>query len=218
MKAFMVTEQFENRAMVVFADHAITARRIGSNEYCEGELRGISVKRARHLDQYEGKGVPASVLISDGWWFECTGCHATINSDFLDDNELPWDAVIGTENSAVFCCAECQKQYLDRQERERAVGQAFLAMMRDLITSGVGNVQFVTGAFREHIFAQETDGIVVVRQASVSFEFPGQTIAPASLLYDPAYTYGPAKLELRCCSGDKKAFEAWWAMASEATP
>lgn len=218
MKAFMVTEQYENRAMVVFANHAITARRIGANEYCDGELRGISVKRAHHLDQYEGKGVPASVLIDGGWWFECTGCDATINSDFLDDKELAWDAVIGTENSAVFCCAECQKQHLDRQERERAIGQAFLAMMRDRITSRVGNVQFVTGAFREHIFAQELDGIVVVRQASVSFDFPGQIIAPASLHYDPAYIYGPAKLELRCCIGDKAAFEAWWAMASEATP
>ena len=215
-KAFVVTEDYENRAMVVFADHAIVARRIVASEYRDGELGGIRVNRARGLDQYCGEGVPARALIEMGWWFDCTGCNRTINLEYLDENDLPLDGVAGYEKGQVFCGTVCQHDHVARKERERASGQEFLSMLRQRVLKRFGHVEFVTGAFLEHVFAQETEGQVIIRQASVAFNFPGQKIAPASLHYDPGYNIGPAKLELRCCAGDQPAFEAWASSAPTA--
>ena len=208
-KAFIVTEEYENNAMVVFSNHAIAARRYASSELNGGEITGFSVRRAKDLDQFEGVGIPASVLIDRGWWFECSGCHLTINGENLDERDLTTDGVIGFYHGAVYCCKTCHDDHMARKARENEAGQAFLAMLRGLVERRLGPVEFVTGAFKEHIFAQESDGIVMIRDACVSFNFPGQTLAPASLHYQPGHDYGPKRPEFRCCAGDRDAFEVF---------
>ena len=207
--AFIVTEEYGNNAMVVFSNYAIAARRYAASELNGGEITGLSVRRAKDLDQFEGAGIPASVLIERGWWFECSGCGLTINEENLDERDLSTGGVIGFYHGAVYCCKACHDDHMARKARENEAGQAFLAMLRGLVTKRLGAVEFVTGAFKEHIFAQESDGIVMIRDACVSFNFPGQTLAPASLHYQQGYDYGPKRPEFRCCAGDKDAFEAF---------
>lgn len=208
-KAFIVTEEYGNNAMVVFSNYAIAARRYAASELNGGEITGLSVRRAKDLDQFEGDRIPASILIERGWWFECSGCGLTINEENLDERDLSTGGVIGFYHGAVYCCKACHDDHMARKARENEAGQAFLAILRGLVTKRLGAVEFVTGAFKEHIFAQESDGIVMIRDACVSFNFPGQTLAPASLHYQPGHDYGPNRPEFRCCAGDKDAFEAF---------
>ena len=208
-KAFIVTEEYGNNAMVVFSNYAIAARRYAASELNGGEITGLSVRRAKDLDQFEGDRIPASILIERGWWFECSGCGLTINEENLDERDLSTGGVIGFYHGAVYCCKACHDDHMARKARENEAGQAFLAILRGLVTKRLGAVEFVTGAFKEHIFAQESDGIVMIRDACVSFNFPGQTLAPASLHYQPGYDCGPNRPEFRCCAGDKDAFEAF---------
>jgi hypothetical protein len=46
LKAFAVTEHDENTGAVIFAKHDIVARRIGADEYADGELSYVSCRRA----------------------------------------------------------------------------------------------------------------------------------------------------------------------------
>jgi len=81
MKAFVVSEEFEHHATVVFADLHVVARRIGSS-YLGVEFGEVSCKREPGLDRYEHGKVPARVLVEDlWWWFECDACLATIHPD-----------------------------------------------------------------------------------------------------------------------------------------
>lgn len=197
----------------IFACSNIEARRIAADEWCDGELRGLSVVREPGFDQYRETGVPARVLVGRGWWFECYGCDMRISEDDLAENDMRIEDVIGTERSAVYCCVECRDEAKARAEREKTGGEAFLARLRKIVIAKYGPEANFEGV-RDHIFAREEGGCVVIRQAIVEFRFPGQKIGSASLRYEWGHTpecpqIGPPAPQVFCPTGDLEAFKAW---------
>ena len=56
MKAYAVTEEDENTGGIIYAEHNIVARRLGANEYADGEIAYVSCRRAPWADEYYGIG------------------------------------------------------------------------------------------------------------------------------------------------------------------
>lgn len=213
-KAYLVTEPNENTGGVVFAASDIEARRWGAGEWNDGELSGMSAIRRKDFDQYHGKGVPARILVAEGWHFECHGCWMRIEEWALEDVGLTVDGVVGTESSQIYCCAECESRALACRAREKAAGEDFLAQLRRIVTARFGPIEFVTGRYMGRVYAVERDGHVMVEQAVVSFNFPGQQLGPASLRYDwdRRVKVGPPHPAYMVCNGDREAFESWAAV------
>lgn len=93
---------------------------------------------------------------------------------------------------------------------------AFLDMLRDEVRKRFGEVDFVLGdTWRNHVYICRSYDPLVVSEASVAFQFPGQQIAPATLDYrhtsrpSGADMIGPEECRVHCCNGDREAFEAW---------
>lgn len=216
MPAYIVTENDENTGGVIFAKDKRTAMRIGASEYGDGDVDYVTATRAKSLDCYEGTGVPARVLIADGWHFECHGCGMRIDDTSLYDMRLPVSGVVGIENSAVYCCHTCRMEHLAREAAIKAYGIAFLDMLRDVVRARFGDgVEFVANGRRsDHFYIQRNAVPLVVEEAHVGFNFPGMEIGPAQLDYrheglNGRNLVGPVKPYFTCCYGDREAFEAW---------
>lgn len=210
----MVSAPDGEQAAIIFADSNIQARKWGASEWNDGELGGMSCNRLPAFDRFEKTGVPASEMVEIGWWFECSSCGGRIDLDDTEDRGVVAADVVGTQHGAVYCNEACRDEHKSRVAREKVAGDAFLEMLRARVRRRFGDVEFTTGAFREHMFAQEVDGKVVIKDACIAFNFPGQKIAPASVHYQPGYKIGPVALETRCCAGDKEAFEAFAAASA----
>lgn len=46
LKAYSVTEEYENTGGIIFAEHNIVARRIGASEYADGDFHAVTCRRA----------------------------------------------------------------------------------------------------------------------------------------------------------------------------
>lgn len=104
MVAFIVTEPYENRGGVIFADHAIVARRIGADEYADSEIQGMSVRRCPDLDEHKGdeRFINRYLLHNCCWWFD----DGAIDSD----TPFPFVAVNGGVYKNWMCWInECQR-------------------------------------------------------------------------------------------------------------
>jgi hypothetical protein len=206
MKAFLVTEPEENTGGVIFAKHAIAARRQGASEYNDGQLGGMSCRRAEWADGFYETGVPARELIARGWWFECCGCGATINEDWLAEERLTVDGVIGNQHSRIFCHDICKTEH-DRRETKRKYHQQ---QMIETMTARLLRCFPEAKITNSHAYARGHDGVYSVDQACIYFEFPGMKHGPATYRFDlGSYKPGPVKPDLMCARGDLEAFEAW---------
>lgn len=206
--AYMVTEPYENTGGVIFAQTAIVARRIGANEWHDGDISGMTVRRAADLDRYAPGPVPASAMIAKGWWFECSGCGATINEDWLYDRGLSVEGVRGTDSGPVFCCARCEGEYRDIARAEETAGQAVIRGLIERIRQRFGDVEI--GKTRH--YTTMMDGHLTTQEAEVEFVFPGHRFGPASLRlasYHPQRDALPPSFSFYCCNGDREAFEAF---------
>jgi hypothetical protein len=214
LKAFAVLEDNENTGGIVFAERAIAARREGANQFSDGDFGGVSCRRAPWADAYAGKPLPIKVMIENGWHFECCGCGATIDEDWLDENGLPLDGVIGTQHSKVYCCEICEckdrlHQAIKRDHERRAI-EALQAFVRKRFPS----IAFAAkDNWRPHAYASESRGAWQVRQVVVAFEFPGMKIGAATCRIERGQQneklIGPVWPEYSCCSGDLEVFRAW---------
>ena len=116
--AYAVTEEDgEGRSVIVFARHAIAARRNGANEINDGEIRGVTCCRAPWGDAYaESRDIPRAAYLENYWWFECDFCSDHISQDRIDDDVecKPVDDGVG-----FFCNKACRDEYvLEKLERE----------------------------------------------------------------------------------------------------
>lgn len=214
LKAYSVCEREEGTGSIFFARHAISARRAGANEHSDGELYGVRCNRAPWADQFAETGiVPVSVMVENGWFFECHGCGVRINEDLPNwqDRAEPGDTfrdmlraareyrswtpadVVGTQHSAVFCNAACQEAHIAYEtERERRQDRA-IAAFKQIVLKRLPDAVILPDvqdpslpSYRRHHHAYATKsgkGRWRVEQIIVGFEFPGMKIAPASLEY-----------------------------------
>jgi hypothetical protein len=214
LQAYAVLEDCENTGGIVFAEHAIVARREGAERYNDGDFSGVTCRRAPWADAFAGKPIPAKVMIAHGWHFECCGCGATIDEDWLHDQDLPLDGVIGVEHSQIYCCEVCEAQEnlrraIARDHQRRAI-EALKAFVRK---------RFPSARFRDdgnwapHAYAAGRRGTWLVEQSVVAFDFPGMQIGAAQCRLERRQhndrLIGPIRPEFSCCFGDKEAFEAW---------
>ncbi|UYZ60157.1 hypothetical protein [Hymenobacter latericus] len=130
MKAYIVTENEEHHACVVFADHAVTARRKGADELNTDFTDDLSVKRAKHFDQYAPQGsVPLEVLVMEhGWSHECDECSERVTQDLYNyQEERDMQPVWG--QNFVYCSPECEATYNERKAKEKAEYDALVAKL-----------------------------------------------------------------------------------------
>ncbi len=214
--AYAVTENDDNTGAIYFARHDIVARKAGANDWAGGELSYVTCRRAPWADWCADSGiVHASLMIDHGRHFECHGCGATIDEDFLAEEGLTTDDVIGTQHGRIFCCARCKAGFDNVEAEKERVGSEFLDQMRDIIRRRFGDVVFTDGEYtKPHVYVIEQDGAFSIGQAVVSFEFPGMAIGPANLRYDWPYSFawdgiGPVKPHYTHCNGDLEAFNAF---------
>ncbi len=214
MRAFAVLENCENKGGIVFAEHAVVARRLGANEYSCGDFYGVSCRRAPWADIFAGSSVPANVMISHGWHFECVGCGETINEDWLYDEELTLDGVIGYDRGLVYCSEICEARHnLERAEARDRERRALVAL-KAYVAKRFPKVEFRDdGNWRPRAHATKESGAWLIKHAVVSFDFPGMKIGPATCRLERGHRdhwlIGPMKPEYSCCFGDKESFEAW---------
>jgi hypothetical protein len=224
MGAYSVTEDDEGTGGIVFAKSAVAARRIGAGEFNNGEFSGLSVHRRKDLDRFEGSGVPAWLLVEEGWHFECHGCGMRIEAYSLENEGLSFTDVVGVESGAIYCCHQCRRESMAENAASVAFGEGFLDMLEDVVRKRFGDVEIKRdGGFSRHVYVPRGYRPLVVEQARVRFTFPGQKIGAASLEFRHCGQYGqtligPVQPEFYCCSGDKEAFEAFAAGRQRVTP
>lgn len=220
LKAFAVLEEGENTGGIVFARHAVVARREGAEQYNGGEFHGLSCRRAPWADEWAARDedIPARVLIDHGWHFECAGCGHTIDNDWLYDEDLPLDGVTGTQSSIVYCSEVCECRDKLRKAIARDHQRRAIEALKAFVLKRFPGVAFAAkDNWSTHAYASESYGRAhswQVQQVVVSFEFPGLKIGPATCRIERCQPpngdrIGPIWPEFSCRYGDKEAFEAW---------
>ncbi|PPQ35404.1 hypothetical protein SAMN06265338_1247 [Rhodoblastus acidophilus] len=224
MKAYAVQEDCEGTGGIVFAKHAIVARREGANEYNGGEFHGVTCRRAKWADEFAETGiVPASVMIANGWWFECSYCGQKIDEDSLYDRRLPISGVVGSQHSLIFCCkSHALKHRLEDAQRKRAEAEG-IKLFSEMVLKRLPDAKLLVEPqnLRPHAYVRgHLGGPWVYSQIIISFTFPGMKIGPASLRYEADYgvRIGPCRPTFSCCNGDREAFEAFAEAQKMAAP
>jgi len=215
VKAYAVSDPDGERTEIVFATRNIVARRVGASRLDYEGIGGLYCRRLKWADKYATDGrVPASICVARGWWFEeCCGCGRRIDEDELAERRLSWRSVIGFANGGrLYCCKTC-KDRDERQERRcERVGAEFMGKMRAILRRRFPDA--IPG--REHVYVPRREAPLVVEQARIEFEWPGQKIGPAAIVLEEmrwaprgGRLYGPQLVSFQCCMGDKEAFEAY---------
>jgi hypothetical protein len=213
-KAYICMETYNCTGGVVFAKTNLEARKIAANEWNDGELGGLSVRRATDLDEYaETNRVPAwKLIVNHGWSWEdgCSYCGQSLNYDDLQDaGKDPCD-VVGFDGFHVYCNEDCKERQDEINEGKDRAGDAFLSQILKRIKSRFGDVDIV----KTHHFTTYREGYFTTEQAIVDFDFPGRKYGYASLRYSndtykPCEKLMPCTLHVLCSNGDIEAFEAF---------
>lgn len=110
LKAWIVSDSYEEHSVIVFHSHGLAARRLGASEF-DGDFDAVKCRRAKEFDEYAGQGfVPPLVRLKAGWWFECRNCHERV---LFNDDEYDKD-IIEAGPDSVFCSKECQEKKVER--------------------------------------------------------------------------------------------------------
>lgn len=213
MPAYTYQETDGMTGGVIFAASDIEARRLGANTLNMDGISGMTVHRRKDLDQYEETGVPARVMIEEGWSCDCSGCGMTINDYSMEDAGLPLSGIVGIFVYDAYCSHQCRIEYLSDLARRKAFEAAFVEMMKDIIRKRFPGIDHNFHAHSHHAYSVAESGFLVVDTARVFFEFPGMRYSPAYLeLRRPysgqGYIKGPLKPEFYCPNIDRSSFEA----------
>lgn len=216
MGAYVVLETDENTGGVVFATDEHQARKAAACEFDIDEECEARITRREDLDQYETSGVPASLLIEQGWFFECHGCSMHLDDDNLYEKGLTPAGVIGAQNRAVYCCQACRLTTLSEDAARKTLEKTFLDMMADLLRRRFPGADLEIETHREqaHAYVQRHCDPLVIQEARLCFGFPGMKHGTASIEYRHPNAHGrdiigPAPMRFYCCTGDLEAFEAF---------
>ncbi len=221
LKAYEVFDGDEGWA-IVFAEKAVQARRYGANEL-DIEFGEVDFcRRLKWADRYaDVRSVPMSEAIRHGWWTECTCCGQRLHEDEVWAAGIEPAAVIGTIKGRAYCDWTCWIWDLKVNADLEARKQRAIRWLKRRVLRRFPGVDFANTKYSDHAYVT-TDGTGRMRthQAWVSFNFPGQQIAPATLRYDPddheVRRSGNLRPFFMCCAGDKAAFEAFAATAQQA--
>lgn len=229
MKAFAVTEHMEGTGFIIFAHHAIAARIRGANELADGEITEISCKRAPWADAYaDTRRVPASVLVANGWRFDCCGCGVRIDTDlaFIYEEQgcdpettdhaqrfKGWtpEHVTGFDQGEVFCNAACEAEHEASKVRVKALEERIRATYRRMLLRKFPGAQ-IEGKGHVYVTERERDGRTIMRveQVRLLFDFPGRRGPLAELRFQSVPTLrGERRITAHVRAVDYDAFDAW---------
>jgi hypothetical protein len=217
MLAYAVLEENESTGGVIYARSAIAARRLGANEYADGDFSYVTCHRAPWADGYCDKPIPVGLMILHGWHFECGHCGGLIDEDMLDEKQIEPDDVIGHEHSEAYCDARCEAGAALTKAQAEHVQKRWLRRFAKIVKrrfpDAVPVLKCAHASFR--------DGRHVIAQVTVAFDFPGQQHWPAELTWrrknehERMYRrrgvqpHRSNKPRYECAAGDREAFEAY---------
>jgi len=161
--------------MIYFKERDIHARRDYADEFNDGELGGICIRRDRNLDRFGCvKNIPFWYLVHLGWSTACDECGESVDEDNLNNRGLDPTGVVGTFFSRVFCSEGCHVLWkADDAERKHIEGQAIYNLEQHLYKLYGESITIgKTHAFSSCYALKGR----VIEQAYVNFTFPGQTI------------------------------------------
>lgn len=230
LKAFAVLEKEENTGGIIFAERDINARKAGANEYADGEITGVTCRRAPWADQYADTGkVPVRVQVEAGWHYECSGCAVRID-EYLYDRYEPegeqenekmaltyngWTpADIVEDGQMVYCQEACRAAY----KRERAAIEAQELRHRNRLEHflrrrfpDIALINRDTFRGRVHTYCRRgIDGKIRLDQANIPFDYPGMKHGPGDLHFERSrYRHDRRRLTYNCAGGDVDTFVAW---------
>lgn len=230
LKAYAVLENDENTGAIYFARHAITARKAGANEHADGDISYVSCNRAPWADRYAETGdVPISIMVMNGWNFECASCGRRIDHDLPDawENEISNDAtpremvkararykhwrpshIIGTQLTSAFCDARCEADWQENQRLRKSAEARARVRFERIVLHRFPDAELRPD--RHHVYVNYERGRYRPRQVHIAFAFPGMQIAEAVYRYHPGSSWpAESKPHYTCCRGDKEVFEAW---------
>lgn len=167
--AYVVREDHDDRAAVVFAKNGAEARRIGGYQIGVEFEDVDSCRRAPEFDGYaEAGAVPPLVLIEHHWWFECDHCGHRITCDYEGPDGEDLSPV--ADGDRVYCDAACQSaewvRKRDIERRMNAVVEACTLTFHGLPITGLRGVERYKHGTTETVLSCE-------------FDFPGRKGMPA---------------------------------------
>ncbi len=175
--AYAVLEQNENTGGIIYAQHSVTARRIGANEYANGEFSYVTCTRAPWADPYFDTTLPVSVMILHGWHFECAGCGRRVDEDMIYDRQIHPDDVVGHQHSMVFCDARCEAALALERANCEHLKKRWLRRFAKFAKRRFPASQPVEA----HAYASCYDGKCRIQEVAVEIDFPGRSGALAQL-------------------------------------
>lgn len=160
LKAYHCKTDWDDDHEIYFFKTNIEARKLYSQNHCDGEMSGISVTRMPWADKYSSTGIiPKSELVDAGWRVDCWGCSRTISEgefdevgyyiedleksglskqEYMDKNKIcesnlnPYNMI--DRNNAIYCNQECMDYSDKKKELETLIGnQAYKWMKFNLL-------------------------------------------------------------------------------------
>lgn len=193
------TIQNDESSTVVFNNHGVAARRIGANEL-NTDFEAVECRRSKQYDSFAEKGwVPLSVLVKDGWWFECLGCDQRVSEYMIDNegNEITPE-VVDVAKDLAFCSPGCQQAHEEYKAQINQRHQKYMEKLRGLYPDL--SLYEKEGSFYGNRYPSYT--------CTLFADFPGMKHAPATLRVDDVRK-DSQKPGWYCAYGDKEAFDSW---------
>lgn len=123
--AWVVSEDEEGHAVVVFAEDAQAARSLGASRLSVDDDDVDEPLRRPEFDVHAPGPVPVDALLADGWWFECYHCGVRVYEDDDGDGD-PVDPVPGPRPNSLFCTPACAAAHFARLRQQSAAESALL--------------------------------------------------------------------------------------------
>lgn len=243
-KAYSCMETEEYIGAVIFAKSNLEARKIAANEFNDGHLGGLTVKRAPWADEFGARHlIPISVMVDHGWHFECTWSGITIDSNLYeygydwynpDTKEYEIDASyigqkpVGFQESVCFAIQEYADKWKEAKRLEKEFNEKQIKIYQNYVLSklpdavlineeGYGRSSRITSCEMKTFFNSGLNERYI-RSFDIPFSFPGmQHWAALKFDQQPGYYHqmGPIKPHFICANGDVEAFNAWAAQQKE---
>lgn len=234
LKAYSCTETYSGEwtGGIHFAKSNLEARKIAANEYNDGELGGLQVKRAPWADKYgSGSKIPVSDMVDHGWHFECIHSGVTIDEsiyyeprevyneetkEYEEDNFLIGKKPTGFQYGWCFACQEWEDEYKEEQRKRKEYEEEVLKFYRAFIWQRLPEAVIVCEGpmFKGQYIYTEIEyktGIRTLKELTIPFEFPGSTgkswLELKRYWDDPKI--GPIKPQFRVQQTDVETFYAW---------
>lgn len=216
--AYTVTDKSEGTGGIIFAASSAAARRLGAQQFSDGDFSSMDCRRASYADGFAVTGrVPAYVLVEQGWHFECSNCGNRIDYDHLADKDILPEDVRGDQDCAVYCNRVCEAESeLERAQAQR-MEKRWLRRFRKIIKTRFPEATFPTSGYhKEHAYASRHKGKWRLEQIRVPFHLPCTTHGPAMLSIEDRRprmnetlnrkTFRP---QWTCCEGDVAEFKLY---------